>query len=88
MIDLRTKRDSVLDRAMNVRTSEDELRSWNRKAIVKSLKRELEPADGLWKEIAERVERQIKRMRLETITAPLIRELVCVELLRRGKERI
>lgn len=87
MDDLRKKRDSVLDRAMNVQTSEDELGAWNRKAIVDSLKRELGPKDGLWREIAEKVEKQIKRMKLDMITTSLIRELVCVELLHRGMER-
>lgn len=84
---IKARRDAVRDRAMNVRTSEEELRVWDRQAIVKSLKRELGLADGLWQEIAEKVERQIQRMKLETITAPLIRELVCVELLRRGMEK-
>lgn len=84
--EIKKRRDSVRDRAMNVRTSEDELRTWDRQAIVRSLHRELGPKDGLWDEIAERVEGQIKRMEVETITAPLIRELVCVELLRRGME--
>lgn len=87
MVDLRKKRDAVLDRVMNVRTSEDELRTWNREAITRSLKRELGPVDGLWREIAKKVEGQIKKMGIETITAPLIRELVCVELLRRGMEK-
>lgn len=82
----RKKRDAVLDRAMYVRTSDEKIGTWDRQAIVRSLRRELGPADGLWQEIAEKVERQIKRMRLETITAPLIRELVCVELLRQGME--
>lgn len=84
---LRRKRDDVLDRALGVRTSEDELKTWDRQAIVRSLKRELGPADGLWQEIAKKVEEQVKRMEIETITAPLIRELVCVELLRQGREK-
>jgi len=87
MVAQRQQRDSVLDRAMNVRTSEDELRTWDRQAIVRSLHRELGPSDGLWQEIAEKVERQVKRMEVETMTAPLIRELVGVELLRRGMEK-
>lgn len=81
------KREAVLDRAMNIRTSKDELRTWDCQAIVRSLKRELGPADGLWQEIAEKVERQIKRMKIQTITSHLVRELVCVELLRGGKEK-
>ncbi|MDP2860813.1 MAG: anaerobic ribonucleoside-triphosphate reductase [bacterium] len=91
---IKKQRDYVRDRAMNVRTSEDELKTWDRGAIVKSLGRELGPEkrlpagrQGLWKEIAERVEGQILRMEVEKITAPLIRELVCIELLRRGMER-
>jgi ribonucleoside-triphosphate reductase len=84
---LRKKRDQVLDRAMNVRTSEDELRKWDRQAIVNSLKNELGPAEGLWQEIAKNVEKDLKKMGVETITALLIRELVCVELLKRGMEK-
>lgn len=90
MVDIKKrdkKRDYILDRAMNVRTSEDELRTWDRQAIVRSLRRELGQKNGLWVEISETVERQIKKMEVETITAPLIRELVCIELLRRGMER-
>lgn len=80
-------RDFVRDRAMNVRTSEDELKTWDRQAIVRSLCRELGPKNGLWQEIAEKVEKQITRTGIKMITAPLIRELVCVELLERGMEK-
>ncbi|HUW22317.1 MAG TPA: anaerobic ribonucleoside-triphosphate reductase [Candidatus Bathyarchaeia archaeon] len=83
----REKRDEVLDRVMNVRTSEDELRKWDHQAIIRSLKTELGPVDGLWEEIAKKIELDLNRMGVETITAPLIRELVCVELLRRGMEK-
>ena len=84
---LRKKRDSVLDRAMNVRTSEDELRTWDRRAIINSLRRELGPKNGLWDEVSLQVENQIRKMGVQTITAALVRELVCIELLRRGMEK-
>lgn len=87
MVNLRKKRDAVLDRAMDIRTSEDELGSWNRQAIVRSLQRELGPQDRLWQEIAEEVEKQVKKIGVEMLTTSLVRELVCVELLRRGKEK-
>ena len=83
---IRQKRDAILDRAMNIRTSQDELCQWDRQAIIRSLHREVAPGNGLYQEIALSVEKQIKQMKLQTLTAPLIRELVCVEFLRRGKE--
>ncbi|MBM3209252.1 anaerobic ribonucleoside-triphosphate reductase [Candidatus Shapirobacteria bacterium] len=83
---LRRKRDEILDRAMNVQRSEQIIGQWDRGAIIRSLKKELGEKNGLLEEIAEAVERQVFKMELGTITGPLVRELVCVELLRRGKE--
>lgn len=83
---LRKKRDEVLDRAMNVRRSEEVIGHWDRGAIIRSLKKELGEKDGLIEEIAEAVEKQVFKMELSMITGPLVRELVCVELLKRGKE--
>lgn len=83
---LRKKRDEILDRAMSVRRTEEVIGRWDRGAIIRSLKKELGDKDGLLEEIAEAVEKQIFRMDLSMITGQLVRELVCVELLRRGME--
>lgn len=83
----RKKRDSVLDRAMDIWTKEDELGHWERQAVVRSLRQELGPKDGHWQKIAKAVEAQIKKIGVKTLTTSLIRELVCVELLQRGMEK-
>jgi len=71
---------------MSVQRSDEVIGEWNRGAIIKSLKKELGEKDGLIEEIAEAVEKQVFKMELSKITGPLVRELVCVELLRRGLE--
>jgi anaerobic ribonucleoside-triphosphate reductase len=83
---VRKRRDEVLDRAIGVERSDEVLGKWDREAIVKSLRKELGNQNGLLEEVAEVVEKQIFRMELSKVTGPLIRELVCVELLRRGRE--
>lgn len=85
--DIRKIRDEVTEKAFRVRTSEDELRVWNKMAIVKSLKKELRLEEELALEIAQAVEEQVKKMGLETVTASLVRELANIELLRRGLEK-
>lgn len=85
-VDLRKIKDEVAERAFRVRTSEDELRIWDRTAIAKSLKREVGLKDNLALEVSSAVERQIKRLKLETITSSLVRELANLELLHRGLE--
>jgi anaerobic ribonucleoside-triphosphate reductase len=86
-VDLHKIKERVAEKRLRVRTSEDELRIWNKMAIVDSLKRELGLKAGLSLEIANAVERQVKKMELEAITASLVRELANVELLRRGLEK-
>lgn len=82
----RKRRDEVLDRSMNVQRSDEILGRWDREAIIKSLKKELGSQNGLLEEVAEVVEKQVFKMELSKVTGPLVRELVCVELLRRGRE--
>jgi len=84
--DLQKIKDEIADRTLRVRTSEDELGEWNKAAIVRSLTREVGIKRRTAQDVASTVERQIKRMKLKALTAPLIRELVNVELLRRGLE--
>ncbi len=83
---MRKKRDEVLDRAIGVERSDETLGEWDRNAIIISLKKELGSQNGLIEDVAEVVEKQIFRMELSKVTSHLVRELVCVELLRRGRE--
>lgn len=84
--EIRKRRDEVFERAYNVRRSEGIIKNWDRDAIVKSLKKELGDKDGLMEQIAEAVEKKVFKMDLSIITGPLVRELVCIELLSRGME--
>ncbi len=74
------------DLSLFVRTSADDIVAWNRSRIVDALIKET----GVKKELAEiiglEVEKQVKKLSVEFITAPLIRELVDVKLLEYGLE--
>jgi len=76
------------DLSMFVRTSADDIVAWNRARIVEALIKET----GVRKELAEiiglEVEKQVKKLSVNFITAPLIRELVDVKLLEYGLEDI
>ncbi len=69
------------DLSMFVRTSADEIVAWNRGRIVDALIKET----GVKRELAEiiglEVEKQVKKLSIDFITAPLVRELVDVKLL-------
>jgi ribonucleoside-triphosphate reductase len=69
------------DLSMFVRTSADEIVAWNRARIVDALIKET----GVKRELAEiiglEVEKQVKKLSIDYITAPLVRELVDVKLL-------
>ncbi|MDD4179004.1 MAG: anaerobic ribonucleoside-triphosphate reductase [Candidatus Margulisbacteria bacterium] len=78
-------RDST-DLAMFVRTSSDDLVGWDREKIVEALIRETELNREIAEEIGLEVEAQIKSMKLRSVTAPLVRELVDVKLLEYGLE--
>lgn len=69
------------DLSMFVRTSADEIVAWNRDRIVEALIKET----GVRRELAEiiglEVEKQVKKLSIDYITAPLVRELVDVKLL-------
>jgi ribonucleoside-triphosphate reductase len=74
------------DLALFVRTSGDNIVSWNRERIVEALIRETELNRELAEEIGLEVENQIKSMKIKSVTSPLIRELVDVKLLEYGLE--
>ena len=74
------------DLSVFVRTSSDDIVAWDRGKIVEALIREtgIKPEVALI--IGVEVEKQIKGLSIDTITAPLVRELVDVKLLEYGLE--
>ncbi|MFC1560182.1 anaerobic ribonucleoside-triphosphate reductase [Candidatus Margulisiibacteriota bacterium] len=74
------------DLSMFVRTSSDDIVRWDRKKIVAALIKETGVKKEIASAIAIEVEKQTKTLGIESITAPLIRELVDVKLLEYGLE--
>ncbi len=71
---------------LRVRTSKTTLDPFNKEKIVESLIRETKLDNRLAETIARDVEKELGRMRLDYVTAPLIREIVNVKLLEHGLE--
>ena len=70
-----------------VRTSKTLLEQFDRTKIAQSLIREAEVDEEKADQIAFQVEEELSRMKLEYITAPLIREIANVKLLENGMEK-
>lgn len=79
--------DAVGRAPVSVRTSAETVMAWDREMIVKALMRETGMDLGLARVIAYEVENQITSAGVETLTGPLIRELVDAKLLERGLDR-
>ncbi len=69
-----------------VRTTREQLEPFNKDAIAHSLVKETGMEPAVAAEIAQSTENELAKLDLEFISAPLIRELVIVELLKRGME--
>ncbi len=80
-----TDQDST-DLTVFVRTSADNITTWDRSKIIEALARETGLRPELANIIGVEVEKQINGLGIDTITAPLIRELVDVKLLEYGLE--
>ncbi len=74
------------DMALFVRTSAEEMDSWDKKRIEEALIRETLLDEGTAKEIAAEVEQMISQAGIQMVTAPLIREMVNTKLIERGLE--
>lgn len=83
---LKRKNEDATDLALFVRTSGEDIVGWDRGKIVDALVRETEISREIAEIIGHEVERQIANLRINIITAPLIRELVDVKLLEYGLE--
>jgi ribonucleoside-triphosphate reductase len=71
---------------LRIRTSKTTLDRFDRQKIAESLVRETKLEQRTAESVAKDVEKELGRMRLEYVTAPLIREIVNVKLLEYGLE--
>jgi ribonucleoside-triphosphate reductase len=67
-----------------VRTSDEEIKKWNKKRIYDALIRETDISDDAASIVAREVEKLILELELDIITAPLIRELTNAKLVEYG----
>jgi hypothetical protein len=75
------------DMALFVRTSAEEMDSWDRARIEEALIKETLLDDGTAHQIAAEVEEMLSASKIKFVTAPLIRELVNTKLIERGLEK-
>ncbi len=75
------------DMALFVRTSAEEMDSWDRQRIEEALIKETLLDEGTAREIASEVEEMLTTSKIKFVTAPLIRELVNTKLIERGLEK-
>ena len=75
------------DLALFVRTSSEDLSTWNRQKIVDALVRETYIDVDTADKISVDVEKMIINSEIRVITAPLIRELVNAKLIEKGLEQ-
>lgn len=73
---------------MRVRTSASSLENFDTKKIADSLMKETRVDKAFAERIAKEVEKEVGRLRLNYVTAPLIREIVNVKLLEHGMESV
>ncbi len=73
---------------LKVRTSEKEFEPFNKEKIVKALIREAKADEETAKRIADEVERELLKLNVKYLTAPMIREIVNVKLIEYGYEEL
>lgn len=78
--------EDVTDKALFVRTSDDEMEKWDATRITENLVRETGISLRIASEITKEVEEQMLSGKIKFITTRLIRELVLGKLLERGLE--
>lgn len=71
-----------------VRTSDEEIKKWDRSKIYNALIRETDISPDAASIVAREVEKMIAELELDVITAPLIRELTNAKLVEYGLARI
>ena len=76
------------DITLFVRTSDEEIKKWDKSRIYDALMRETNIGEDAASIVAREVEKMISKMEIEYITAPLIRELTNAKLVEYGLEAI
>lgn len=76
------------DITLFVRTSDEEIKKWDKSRIYDALIRETDIGEDAAAIVSREVEKMISRMEIEYITAPLIRELTNAKLVEYGLETI
>jgi anaerobic ribonucleoside-triphosphate reductase len=71
-----------------VRTSDEEIRKWDRGKIYEALIRETTISEDAASIVSREVEKMISELEIEVITAPLIRELTNAKLVEYGLSKI
>jgi len=79
--------NDATDMVLFVRTSDEDLKGWDRQKIVEALVRETYLDADTADMISIEVEGQIKKSNIKILTAPLVRELVDAKLVEHGLER-
>ncbi len=72
--------------SMKVRTSDNTIESFDRKKITRSLLQETRIPQEVAENVAREAEDELRRLKLDFISGPLIREIVNVKLLEHGLE--
>ena len=72
---------------LRVRTSKTTLEGFDRQKIAESLVKETQLARETADKISRDVEKELEKLKLSYVTAPLIREIACVKLLENGLEK-
>jgi len=80
--------DESTELALFVRTSDEEIRKWDKKKIYDALLRETDIHPDAANIIAREVEKLIANLEIDVLTAPLIRELTNAKLIEYGLERV
>jgi len=78
--------DDATDIAVFVRSSDDDLKGWNRQRIVDALLRETMIDEDTADLVGREVEEFIRKTKIKFVSAPLIRELVNAKLIEMGLE--
>jgi len=87
-IEMGTEEREPTEIALFVRSSDETIIEWNRQKIYEALVRETTISDDAAHVVAREVEKMILESKIETLTAPLIRELTNAKLIEYGLERV
>ena len=83
-----SKKSESTDIGLFVRTSDEELKKWDKAKIYDALVRETDIGEDAASIVSREVEKMVAKMELEYISAPLIRELTNAKLFEYGLEAI